>query len=130
MAEINVTLSQIQSQNVDTVKYNADDVNLLGGNLILRQFGLSNDYVEQVLYDIAGNLIDINYNYVNQQIQQTLVSPENTTSEVVINPESDLQQLGTHQVNLSYYITFLGKRLAMVMLIHFILKKFHLIERK
>jgi hypothetical protein len=112
MAEINVTLSQIQSQNVDTVKYNADDVNLLGGNLILRQFGLSNDYVEQVLYDIAGNLIDINYNYVNQQIQQTLVSPENTTSEVVINPESDLQQLGYTSGEFKLLYNFFRKKIG------------------
>jgi hypothetical protein len=112
MAEINVTLSQIQSQNVDTVKYNADDVNLLGGNLILRQFGLSNDYVEQVLYDVAGNLIDINYNYVNQQIQQTLVSPENTTSEVVINPESDLQQLGYTSGEFKLLYNFFRKKIG------------------
>jgi hypothetical protein len=112
MAEINVTLSQIQSQNVDTVKYNADDVNLLGGNLILRQFGLSNDYIEQVLYDVAGNLIDINYNYVNQQIQQTLVSPENTTSEVVINPESDLQQLGYTSGEFKLLYNFFRKKIG------------------
>jgi hypothetical protein len=112
MAEINVTLSQLQSQNVDTVKYNADDVNLLGGNLILRQFGLSNDYVEQILYDVAGNLIDINYNYVNQQIQQTLVSPENTTSEVVINPESDLQQLGYTSGEFKLLYNFFRKKIG------------------
>lgn len=112
MAEINVTLSQIQSQNVDTVKYNTDDVNLLGGNLILRQFGLSNDYIEQVLYDTAGNLIDINYNYVNQQIQQTLVSPENTTSEVVINPESDLQQLGYISGEFKLLYNFFRKKIG------------------
>ena len=112
MAEINVTLSQLQSQNVDTVKYNADDVNLLGGNLILRQFGLSNDYIEQVLYDTAGNLIDINYNYVNQQIQQTLVSPENTTSEVVINPESDLQQLGYTSGEFKLLYNFFRKKIG------------------
>ena len=112
MAEINVTLSQIQSQNVDTVTYNEDDVNLLNGNLILRQFGLTNDYIEQVLYDPAGNLININYNYVNQQIQQTLVSSENTTSEVVINPETDLQQLGYTSGEFKLLYNFFRKKIG------------------
>jgi hypothetical protein len=112
MAEINVTLSQIQSQNVDTVTYNEDDVNLLNGNLILRQFGLTNDYIEQVLYDPASNLININYNYVNQQIQQTLVSSENTTSEVVINPEADLQQLGYTSGEFKLLYNFFRKKIG------------------
>ena len=112
MAETNVTLSQIQSQNVDTVTYNEDDVNLLNGNLILRQFGLTNDYIEQVLYDPAGNLININYNYVNQQIQQTLVSSENTTSEVVINPETDLQQLGYTSGEFKLLYNFFRKKIG------------------
>jgi hypothetical protein len=112
MAETNVTLSQIQSQNVDTVTYNEDDVNLLNGNLILRQFGLTNDYIEQVLYDPAGNLVNINYNYVNQQIQQTLVSSENTTSEVVINPETDLQQLGYTSGEFKLLYNFFRKKIG------------------
>jgi hypothetical protein len=112
MAEINVTLSQIQSQNVDTVTYNEDDVNLLNGNIILRQFGLTNDYIEQVLYDPASNLININYNYVNQQIQQTLVSSENTTSEVVINPETDLQQLGYTSGEFKLLYNFFRKKIG------------------
>jgi len=94
MAETNVTSNQVNQQNVDTIKYHQDDINLLGGNIILRDFGLPNDYIEQILYDTAGNLINTNYNYTQQQIQSTPVSEVDTTTEIYINPTQDLQQLG------------------------------------
>jgi hypothetical protein len=112
MAKTNVTLSQIQSQNVDTVTYNEDDVNLLNGNLILRQFGLANDYIEQVLYDPAGNLININYNYTQQQIQSTPVSEVDTTTEIHINPTQDLQQLGYTSGEFKLLYNFFRKKIG------------------
>lgn len=112
MAEINVILSQIDSQNINTVKYNEEDIELLNGNIIIRQFGLDNDYIEQVLYDINNNLININYNYVNQQIQQSFISPENTTSELTINPETDLQQLGYTSGEFKLLYNFFRKKIG------------------
>jgi replication initiation and membrane attachment protein DnaB len=112
MAEINVTLSQIDSQNINTVKYNEEDIELLNGNIIIKQFGLSNDYIEQVLYDSVNNLININYNYLNQQVQQSFISPNNTTSEVTINPETDLQQLGYTSGEFKLLYNFFRKKIG------------------
>ena len=48
MAEINVTSNQVNSQNVDTIKYNQDDINLLG-----------DDFEEDVIDDPdAATLLD------------------------------------------------------------------------
>ncbi len=112
MAETNVTSNQVNPQNVDTIKYNQDDINLLGGNIILRDFGLPNDYIEQILYDTAGNLINTNYNYTQQQIQSTPVSEVDITTEIHINPTQDLQQLGYTSGEFKLLYNFFRKKIG------------------
>jgi hypothetical protein len=111
MSNTNVILSQINSSDIDTVNYNTDDINLLNGTLILRQFGQSNDYIEQVLYDISNNIVNIEYDYINQSIENTLIL-DNTTNEINIDPVSDLAFLGYTSGEFKILYNFFRKKIT------------------
>jgi hypothetical protein len=44
-------------------RYSTQDTNLITSQKIQDDFGASNDYIEYYIYDVGGNLLDINYNY-------------------------------------------------------------------
>jgi hypothetical protein len=48
--------------------YDSDDINLIPSTKIEGYFGGENDYIEFYLYDIAGNLLRSNYNYLNYKL--------------------------------------------------------------
>ena len=104
MAEINVTLSQIQSQNVDTVTYNEDDVNLLNGNLILRQFGLTNDYIEQVNPDAINISDDLPVDEINGEVIQGGISVKRLIKGEDITPVLEKMKDKPYIVNLAHGI--------------------------
>ena len=52
--------------NTSTVnRYNTEDIQLLSSQEIKDLFGEENDYIEYYIYDIQGNLLNIDYNYIN-----------------------------------------------------------------
>jgi hypothetical protein len=76
-------------------RYNEDDLRLLSSFLIKEDFGQQNDYIEYYVYDISGNLLNINYNYKNFKLPTTsYMDPVNGSLPIIeIDPIKDLQNL-------------------------------------
>jgi len=45
-------------------RYNEEDARLLTASTLIEDFGQTNDYIEYFIYDISGNLLRTNYNYI------------------------------------------------------------------
>ena len=70
--------------NTSTVnRYNSEDTQLLTSQELKEYFGETNDYIEYYIYDIAGNLLNINYEYKNFKL------PENSSLTPGSNPPSN-----------------------------------------
>ena len=55
--------------SVSTVsRYDIEDTNLIPSENIQTYFGNEGDYIEYYIYDIGGNLLDTNYNYLNYKL--------------------------------------------------------------
>jgi len=55
--------------NTTTVsRYSAEDTKLISSQNIQEHFGEQNDYIEYYIYDIAGNLLNTDYNYLNYKL--------------------------------------------------------------
>ena len=103
-------------------RYSSDDTSLIDSQNIQESFDIYNDYIEYYIYDISGNLLDLNYEYVNYKlptdnalnpsytpppnskgnitnsdIQLVSYTPNSTGSSfpvIEIDPIKDLQDLG------------------------------------
>ena len=77
-------------------RYNEDDLRLLSPFLIKEDFGQQNDYIEYYVYDISGNLLNINYNYKSFKLPTTsYMDPVSGSLPIIeIDPVKDLQNLG------------------------------------
>ena len=103
-------------------RYSSDDTSLIDSQNIQESFDIYNDYIEYYIYDISGNLLDLNYEYVNYKlptdnalnpsytpppnskgnitnsdIQLVSYTPSSTGSSfpvIEIDPIKDLQDLG------------------------------------
>lgn len=111
MANTKVSLSRIESSSIDTINYDSKDAELLGGNLILRQFGLENDYIEQILFDVNGNRLSTNYDYTSQKLNRITPS-SSTTDELIIDPKQDLFDLGYTSGEFKLLYNFLRKKIT------------------
>ena len=76
-------------------RYDANDINLLTPQIILEDFGQSNDYIEYFVYDIGNNLLKKNYSYKNFKSPSTsTVTPLGNLPLIEIDPILDLKNLG------------------------------------
>ena len=103
-------------------RYTETDIRLIPTQEIQRDFGAENDYIEYYIYDVGGNLLDLNYDYKSFKLPSTsnlnpqsltlpntqgsiqttdvgIVSNTNTQSGslypiIEIDPIQDLQNLG------------------------------------
>ena len=48
-------------------RYSSQDTNLIASRKLKENFGGTNDYIEYYIYDIGGNLLNTNYNYLNNK---------------------------------------------------------------
>jgi len=115
-------------------RYDAKDINLISSQKIAENFGGEGDYIEYYTYDIAGNLLDINYDYLSYKlpsdigltpgtsnppnttgniqttdvgIDSTLASPTSSLYPIIeIDPVQDLQDIGysSGEFNVRYNI--------------------------
>ena len=68
-------------------RYDANDINLLTPQIILEDFGQSNDYIEYFVYDIGNNLLKKNYSYKNFKSPSTsTVTPLGNLPLIEIDP--------------------------------------------
>ena len=55
--------------NTTTVsRYSSEDSNLISSRILQENFGGNGDYIEYYIYDIGGNLLSTNYNYINYKL--------------------------------------------------------------
>ena len=61
-------------------RYSEEDVNLLQSSKLQENFGGTNDYIEYYIYDIGGNLLNANYNYLDYKLPPTTgLTPSTST---------------------------------------------------
>ena len=103
-------------------RYSEDDIKLIPSKKLQENFGGTGDYIEYYVYDIGGNLLNINYNYLSYKlptdfgltpgtstppntrgriqttnigIDSTLATPTSSLYPIIeIDPVQDLQDLG------------------------------------
>jgi hypothetical protein len=109
--------------NTETVsRYSSQDTNLIASRNLQENFGGTGDYIEYFIYDIGGNLLSTNFNYLNYKlpstngltpavsdfpntrgsiqttdvgIESTLATPTSSLFPIIeIDPVKDLQNLG------------------------------------
>jgi len=76
-------------------RYDEQDTNLLVPQTIKEDFGQPNDYIEYFIYDIGGNLLNVDYTYQDFKLPNTsFVTPTGSLPIIEIDPVKDLQNLG------------------------------------
>ena len=77
-------------------RYDNADVDLLVAQTIKEDFGLTDDYIEYFVSDIAGNALNTNYTYKDFKSPNTsYINPTNKGLPIIeIDPVKDLQNLG------------------------------------
>jgi len=69
-------------------RYSEEDTNLLFPEKLQENFGGKDDYIEYYIYDIGGNLLRTNYNYLNYKLPPStgltpsVSTPPNTTDNI------------------------------------------------
>jgi len=62
-------------------RYNTEDSNLIPSKKLSENFGGTGDYIEFYIYDVAGNLLSSQYNYLNYKLpSSTGLTPGTTTT--------------------------------------------------
>ena len=90
MAEIKIVGNVTSFNKVNRFRLN--DISLIGVQTLSNTFNPKTDYIEYVIYDIAGNFITIDYNYNNFKNTTTNgLNPNGSYSYLEINPEEDIQ---------------------------------------
>jgi hypothetical protein len=101
-------------------RYDEKDINLIESRQFQNYFGGKDDYIEYYIYDIGGNLLNTDYNYLNYKLQPSLglkpsvdvtpnttgnIQPNNTVTSysptsgstipvIEIDPIMDIQNIG------------------------------------
>ena len=70
-------------------RYTDTDSRLIPAQEIQRDFGAENDYIEYYIYDIGGNLLDLNYDYKSFKLPST--SNLNPQTKSLPNTEGSIQ---------------------------------------
>ena len=66
---IKITGSIVSTTTVS--RYSVEDTNLMASRNLQEDFGGTGDYIEYYVYDIAGNLLNSNYNYLSYKLPST-----------------------------------------------------------
>ena len=121
-------------------RYNESDTNLIPSKKLSENFGGTNDYIEFYVYDIAGNLLNTNYNYLSYKLPPNtgltpgVTTQPNTTGNIQtenvgidstlapttsslypiieIDPVADLQNLGYSSGEFKTRYNFFQNRLS------------------
>jgi hypothetical protein len=135
---IKITGSIVNTTTVS--RYSVEDTNLIASRNLQEDFGGTNDYIEYYVYDIAGNLLSTNYNYLSYKlppttglspavsdfpntrgsIQTTDVGIESTLAPqtsslfpiIEIDPIKDLQDLGYSSGEFSVRYNFFQNKIS------------------
>lgn len=77
-------------------RYDENDLALLNPITLNEVFGNPNDYIEYFVYDAVGNLLNVNYSYIDFKLpNNSYLNPINGSLPIIeIDPVNDLQNLG------------------------------------
>ena len=84
-------------------EYNTKDLSLVNYNIISRNFGEGNDYIEYFIYDLNNNLLSSNYNVLSYTIKNN--TPTDTSGNtLILTPDEDVKSEGYDRgaVNITY----------------------------
>jgi len=89
--------------NPEFQEYSNKDLSLINYNIISRNFGESNDYIEYFISDLNNNLLSFNYN-VNSYTIKDADAVFNLGNTVLLDPEYDVKNEGYDRgaVNITY----------------------------
>ena len=81
--------------NINLSKYDTIDSSLIASKDFIRNFGLTEDYVEAHLYSNDGRLLDSNYNFKDYKIPASLQGTDITvTDQLTFSPGQYVEKLG------------------------------------
>ena len=84
-----------QVLNTDVVnRYTLQDEQLLIPTLLQETFGQSNDYIEYFVFDVGGNVLNSNYNYLDYKLPPQSAYTQSLLPDLQIDPIQDIQNLG------------------------------------
>ena len=89
--------------NPEFQEYNNKDLSLINYNIISRNFGETNDYIEYFINDLNNNLLSSNYNVLSYKIKNA-DSVNNLGNIILLDPEYDVKNEGYDRgaVNITY----------------------------
>jgi len=140
-------------------RYTSQDTALISSRRLQENFGETNDYIEYFIYDIGGNLLNINYNYLNYKLPTNIgltpgvMTQPNTTGNIQttdigidsilstptsslypvieIDPIKDLQNIGYSSGEFQVRYNLFQNKISSALLNKvYLLKLFLKIERK
>ena len=108
MANIQIIGNINSTSNVS--RYSSDDTNLIGSQNIQESFDIYNDYIEYYVYDINGNILDVDYEYVSYKLptdntlNPSYTPPPNskgniTNSDIQLNNGLNIKSVATALAN-------------------------------
>lgn len=95
-------------------RYAQEDLNLLIPFNLKEDFGLPNDYIEYYVYDIGGNLLNLDYNYKSFKLPSTSYLDPNSGSLPIIeiDPIGDLKNLNYSSGEFKVQYNFFNNKLS------------------
>jgi hypothetical protein len=82
-------------------RYSVEDSNLISSKEVQENFGGTNYYIEYFVYDVGGNLLSSNYNYLDYKLPSNIgltpgtSTPSNTTGNIQTNNVGIISTLST-----------------------------------
>ena len=102
----------INPQNFESQTYEATDTNLIPTFNINTSLN-SGSYIEYYVYDLNQNLLSTNYNFTQYKVLNDGQSAgTGVLSQIELNPEEDLIQIGYNQGSYITYYNFLNKQIG------------------
>ena len=95
-------------------RYDEADLKLLSPQLLKEDFGQQNDYIEYFVYDVGGNLLNINYSYKDFKLPTTsYLDPISGSLPIIeIDPIKDLQNLGYSSGEFTVNYNFFNNKIS------------------
>jgi len=103
---------QIDPQDLTSQSYESQDVNLIPSFEVATNL-TSSSYIEYFVYDLNQNLLSTEYNFVDYKVLNDGQSAgTGVLSQIEIDPEKDLINLGYDQGEYNVYYNFLNKQIG------------------
>ena len=108
-----VNIDQISSNIINNqIEYNSQDETLISSFEIDTKLD-STSYIEYSIYDLNNNLLNLNSNYNSYIIENDgQIAQSNEINKIVINPETDLENLGYNQGTYNVYYNILSRKVG------------------